>query len=492
MIIPPVSHVFAADVTLSWTPSSTSADGSPLTDLAGYTIYYGTKSGYYASSIDAGNVSSYRIDSLVPGFTYYFAVTAYDISGNESTYSSEVSKYVIDNDASPPVISGVYANNIKSTSATINWTTDEAADTQVEYGATPSFGYMTPADTSLVTNHRQTISVAPSKQYYYRVLSRDASGNLSFSEPFTFTSAEQADLTPPAIYNIQITDITSSSATISWMTNEAATSQVEYGINTNYGNKTPHDSNLVTVHSVNVTGLSSYATYDFRVISLDAGYNEGLSENGSFTTSNIAPSITSFSGIPGTAYTNDVITFTASSSDQDGFIVRHQWDFDGDGNYESDTGTVPSTYYRYQSPGNFNARLKVTDNSGASTVSSAKTILIEPPVSQPTLALYLTADPGSGTVPLSVIFQTSLSDQNAQVTTYEWDLDGNGTYEAKTTTSPISNTFTSPGTYTVKVRATDSYGATSTAEATVKVYNNANGNKGNSTYTIGNGRWSRK
>jgi len=48
-----------------------------------------------------------------------------------------------------------------------------------------------------------------------------------------------------------------------------------------------------------------------------------------FTTSNTPPAITSFSGTPGTAYTYDVITFTASASDQDGFVVRHEWDFNG-------------------------------------------------------------------------------------------------------------------------------------------------------------------
>jgi len=480
LIILPVWHVFAAEVTLSWTPPSTNVDGSTLTDMSGYTIYFGTQSGNYTYSIDAGNVTSYRLDSLAPGFVYYFAVTAYDISGNESPYSREVSMYVANNDISSPVISGVYANNIKSTSAAINWTTDEASDTQVEYGTTLSFGYITTADTSLVTNHSQTISVAPSKQYYYRVLSRDASGNLSVSEPYTFKSAEQADLTPPDIFNIQVTNITSSSATISWMTNEAATSQVEYGFNTSYGYKTAHDSSRVTVHSVNITGLLSYATYNFRVISLDAGYNEALSVNSSFTTSNTPPAITSFSGTPGTAYTYDVITFTASASDQDGFVVRHEWDFNGDGHYDSDTGAVPNTNYRYQNPGTFNASLRVTDNSGASTVSSPKTILIEASVSQPPLTLYLTAEPSSGTAPLSSAFYVSLSDTNVKIISYEWDLDGNGIYEAKTTTSPISNTFTNPGTYIVKVRATDSYGATATSEVTVVVYNTAKGKKGSS------------
>ena len=43
--------VFAGDATLAWDPPTTNADGSPLTDLAGYKIYYVTTSGNYTNSI---------------------------------------------------------------------------------------------------------------------------------------------------------------------------------------------------------------------------------------------------------------------------------------------------------------------------------------------------------------------------------------------------------------------------------------------------------
>ena len=79
--------------TLTWDPPATSADGTPLTDLAGYTIYYGTSSLNYTVSIDVGNVTTYKIDNLSPG-TYYFSVTAYDTAGNESDFSNEVSKTI--------------------------------------------------------------------------------------------------------------------------------------------------------------------------------------------------------------------------------------------------------------------------------------------------------------------------------------------------------------------------------------------------------------
>jgi hypothetical protein len=85
--------IYSGQATLSWNPPTTNADGTPLTDLKGYKVYYGTLSGNYLQNIDAGNVTTYTVANLSEG-TYYFAVTAYDISRNESAYSNEVSKTI--------------------------------------------------------------------------------------------------------------------------------------------------------------------------------------------------------------------------------------------------------------------------------------------------------------------------------------------------------------------------------------------------------------
>ncbi|MEW6001249.1 MAG: choice-of-anchor D domain-containing protein [Nitrospirota bacterium] len=87
------SSLFAGVGTLSWDPPATNTDGSPLTDLEGYKVYYGTSSGNYSQGIDVGNVTTYTVSNLNDG-TYYFAVTAHDTSGNESDYSNEVSKTI--------------------------------------------------------------------------------------------------------------------------------------------------------------------------------------------------------------------------------------------------------------------------------------------------------------------------------------------------------------------------------------------------------------
>ncbi len=76
-------------VVLSWDAPETNEDGSQLTDLAGYNAYYGQTSGQYTQKIDVQENRMVMIDSLGPG-TWCFSVTAYDIYGNESNYSTEL------------------------------------------------------------------------------------------------------------------------------------------------------------------------------------------------------------------------------------------------------------------------------------------------------------------------------------------------------------------------------------------------------------------
>jgi hypothetical protein len=83
-----------SQIQLSWNPPTTRADGSPLTDIAGYTIHYGQRSRTYTFAKLVGNQTSAGLSGLVPGRTYFFAVTAYDSAGHESSLSDEVSKVV--------------------------------------------------------------------------------------------------------------------------------------------------------------------------------------------------------------------------------------------------------------------------------------------------------------------------------------------------------------------------------------------------------------
>jgi hypothetical protein len=79
-----LSHSAIAEIRLAWDPNV-----EP--DLGGYKVHYGPSHLDYTNHIDIGNVTEYAATNLTPGKRYYFALTAYDISGNESGYSAEVS-----------------------------------------------------------------------------------------------------------------------------------------------------------------------------------------------------------------------------------------------------------------------------------------------------------------------------------------------------------------------------------------------------------------
>ena len=91
-----VQAVASGSATLSWQPPTTNSDGSPLTNLAGYRVYWGTTPGSYASSATVTNpgITSYVVESLTPN-TYYFAVKAINTTGVESVFSNSASKTIL-------------------------------------------------------------------------------------------------------------------------------------------------------------------------------------------------------------------------------------------------------------------------------------------------------------------------------------------------------------------------------------------------------------
>jgi hypothetical protein len=82
--------------TLNWLPPTENTDGSVLTDLSGYKIYYGTSPDTLTnivSNIGIG-VTTYVIDNLQTNTTYYFSMTSVNQNEVESTLSNVVSKYI--------------------------------------------------------------------------------------------------------------------------------------------------------------------------------------------------------------------------------------------------------------------------------------------------------------------------------------------------------------------------------------------------------------
>jgi len=80
-------------VTISWMPPQTNADGSALTDLAGYRIHYGTQASDLNAEIDipTAGLADYVVEGLKSNSTYYFAISSYNSQGVESADSAVIS-----------------------------------------------------------------------------------------------------------------------------------------------------------------------------------------------------------------------------------------------------------------------------------------------------------------------------------------------------------------------------------------------------------------
>ena len=93
-------------------------------------------------------------------------------------------------DTRAPQISAVAPTALGQTSATISWTTDEPATTQIAYGRTSAYGSTTTVDSALTTSHRQTLTgLSAGTSYRFQVRSTDATGNQASSADAGFTTA---------------------------------------------------------------------------------------------------------------------------------------------------------------------------------------------------------------------------------------------------------------------------------------------------------------
>ncbi len=90
-----VSDAANGSATLSWTPPTRNTDGSQLTNLAGYRIFYGTSANALSRSVQVANpgLATYVVSNLSPA-TWYFAVRSYNTAGGESALSSMASKTI--------------------------------------------------------------------------------------------------------------------------------------------------------------------------------------------------------------------------------------------------------------------------------------------------------------------------------------------------------------------------------------------------------------
>ncbi len=215
----------------------------------------------------------------------------------------------------------------------------------------------------------------------------------------------------------------------------------------------------------------SYGTVGERTIGLRVTDNEGATATATKTlvVRNVEPTA-SFTASPDPAPTGTAVTFDGSgSSDPDGTIAKYEWDLDGNGSYETDTGTTASATTSYATPGARTVGLRVTDNGGA-TATAARTVTAQ----NQAPAASFTATPNPVPTGTMVSLNASAStDPDGTIAKYEWDLDGNGTYETSTASASTTKSYASPATLTIGLRVTDNNGATATTTRSLTITNRA-------------------
>ena len=248
------------------TASVSGGNGNSATLNIDYTgLAYGTK---YRIQVKPGAISDVATNGLLSNFTARFTTAI---------------------DTVVPVVNSASAGTITTTGAVLSVTTDESA--ACSYATTDSaYGSMTAFDgPNTGTAHTATLTgLTPSTGYDYFIRCADTSAQtntMTTSAHVSFTTATP-DTTAPVITNIQAGSITQTGATITWTTDENATSRVEYGLTSSYGTLSAADGSADNPsHSVALAGLTAGTTYHFRVLSTDGASNAGTSVDGTFTTS---------------------------------------------------------------------------------------------------------------------------------------------------------------------------------------------------------------
>lgn len=212
--------------------------------------------------------------------------------------------------------------------------------------------------------------------------------------------------------------------------------------------------------------VTDYGPYDYYVAAYDTESNtEGAHSASGAASSNRQP-VANLEAFPGNGAAPLSVRLDASaSSDPDGSISNYDWDFTDDGIWDLATDTFPEAVYVFPAKGVYTARVRVTDNNGATAETTVAISVSGAPVAA------LEAGIQSGVSPLFVAFDASAStDPDGQPLQFSWDFEDDGTFEVSTGAIGVASfIYQVSGTYHCKVRVTDQEGLSAVAEAVVRV-----------------------
>src|SRR5213594_2388607 len=360
------------------------------------------------------------ITSTAANGAHSVTAVARDAAGNTAP-ASAVSVTV---DNAPPLLSSVASTSISSSAATITWATDEASDSQVEYGTTSAYVQVSVLASALVSSHSVGLSgLSASTVYHYRVKSRDAVGNLTTSADFTFTTAPLPDTTPPAVSMTAPANGTTVAGTVTVSasaTDNVGVVGVQFRLDgVNLGVEVTSAPYAVSW----TTTAASNGQHTLTAVARDAAGNTATSAAVSVTVDNASPVISSMSasGITSSSATISWTTDEASDSQVEygtstaygsvtalnaSLVTAHS---------QALSGLSASTLYHY--------RVKSRDAAGNLATSADVTFTTAPLPDTTPPTVSITAPAAGATVAGTVTVSASATD-NVGVVGVQFKLDG--------------------------------------------------------------------
>jgi hypothetical protein len=230
------------------------------------------------------STSTSYIDPNLEQKLYNYCIKACDSANNCSASSGTVGRLPTGKFTEPAeLLSPPEVVSFTTRKAVINWITDRVSDSSVQFGLETGVYFEEEISNSLqIASHTITLNnLQPGTTYYYRAKWTDVDGNIGVSEEKTF-----ATLPPPRVLEVNINEIRTDSALVTFTVNSATSVDLLYGSTLSYGGTlTTATSTTESTYTSRITNLNEDSIYNFKFILRDIEGNDYDSiENHRFTT----------------------------------------------------------------------------------------------------------------------------------------------------------------------------------------------------------------
>lgn len=361
--------------------------------------------------------------------------------------------------AGVPVTASVYASTRDGSGAVVTWDLDGdgAFDDVPLAGSFATYSWTFPAAGAINVSVRATDGAGRTTTRSRTIHVRD--GNLG--PRASVTTYDHVAAGQPVRFSASGSDPDTGSS--SMFPGAAATCTLDWDLDGDGGyddRRSPQSACYDTVQQT-FTPAGRQATVGVRVTDQDGATAEATT---TFTVGTRAPTA-AFTASPAVAEVNQTIALTSQASDPDGTVTERLWDLDDDGQFDDATGTTASV--SFAEAGVYLIGHKVRDDQGDNGIVYTPVQVTE---DTPRPRADFTYAPETPRANRQVTFTSTSTDPTGapDIASLAWDLDGDGDYDDGTGTS-ATWTYTTAGTKTVRLRLTDTAGATDVRTRTVDV-----------------------